>query len=189
MELGPFWEDASSVATQKLPNFLWNPKVHYRVHKSPPLVPILSQPITPHPISLKFILILSTHLNLGLPSSLFIGYYLCRVYTVWFCLAFWRGDTNIHLFLYITRKDAYFQTKCNTNSSNGSLATDVKAKAIGKFRAVTISMLYLTQKRKTDNIGIFFEDLLPYITSVRIKCSSHLTCSRANFVITTHCGE
>jgi hypothetical protein len=56
----------------RLPSILWNPKDHYRVHKSPPLVPILSQidPVHTTPPYLRFILILSTHLRLGLRSGL-----------------------------------------------------------------------------------------------------------------------
>ena len=59
------------LASQEIPHILWNPKVHYCIHKSPPPVPILGQvnPVhIPHPNSWRSILI-SSQLCLVLPSG------------------------------------------------------------------------------------------------------------------------
>jgi hypothetical protein len=73
-EAEPFLRAATCAATQELPSVLWNPKVHYRIHKSPPLVPILSQSDAVHTIPSclsKIYFTIVPHLRLGLPSGPF----------------------------------------------------------------------------------------------------------------------
>jgi hypothetical protein len=66
-------KSSQSFSWSRYSSLSWKPKVHYHVHKSPPLAPNLERMNlvhTLHPVTLRSTLI-SSHLRIGLPSGIF----------------------------------------------------------------------------------------------------------------------
>jgi len=107
MEQSPSCEAKRFRASQDIPHILWNPKVHYRIHKCPPSVPIQFMPS--HPTSWRSILILSSHLRLGLPSDLLpSGFHTKTLYMPLFSTIRATWPAHLILFDFITRTTLIF---------------------------------------------------------------------------------
>jgi len=90
------WEANSHSASEEVLRLLWNPNVHYRVHKSPLLVPILSQMNPVNTFSPYFLL--SPHLRLGFQSALFLSELRFKI-MYRFLISIMRATCPAHLIL------------------------------------------------------------------------------------------
>jgi hypothetical protein len=99
MQQSPSGGNDGHSGDQEIPHLLWNLKVHYCVHKSLSLEPILTQVNPIHLISVLHVAIFQEisplMYTLSLPSKLYVQPVLCGQPVTIACCEIWRVAANI----------------------------------------------------------------------------------------------
>lgn len=102
------WWAYSCSATLEIPRLLWNTKIDYHVHKTPPPDPVLSQ-INPFRTSY---LTSASHLRLGLPNCLFPSGFKIILYMIFLFL---HLPVHAYVPFALSRLLCYLNTITSTN--------------------------------------------------------------------------
>jgi len=163
MEQNPSSEANSRSASQQIPRLLWNPKVRYRFHKNPPMVPILRQmnPLRTFPsyFPLRSILILSFHLCLG---QIFRPTFCMHSYLSHVCYMP-RPSTSIVL------DEVY---KLWSSSSCGLLQPPATSSLLGPN--ILLRTLFWTPSNLCSSLSVTYQVSHPYSTTSKIIASYNL---------------
>ena len=134
MEQSPSWEASRFSASEEIPLILWKPKVHYRIRKCPPPVPILSQidpvdALTVHFLRIQLNIILSS--TPDLPSGLFPSSFPTK--TLYALLSPIRATCLAHLSLldFITQIIFYEEHRSLNSSVRSFLHSTVTSSHLG----------------------------------------------------------